>query len=275
MITSSIGSSCRRRGQVGDVAEVAQAVVAALVEREEADRLIAGDGALAQGRGDVVDAVRGADEYRAAAVADAVEDPAAGDVEEVAQAAHIDGGEDQAAEEDPVGVELAAGDQGEDQADDGRLEEGRDRPREAGPHVACAIEADAGEEQDGDQRREGEELERGAGNLGGVVAVGDERLDDERRKDRGEDPEDVDRQQRQPAGGGAVEVAAREQVEQVRRPGADVARVDLALLKGGVLGGRRELPVGGCGRVEIPVGSGSPSSCDIGHCVGQSASLHS
>ena len=61
--------------QLGELAEVGQALVAALVQREEADRLQQVVGVLKRVR-DLDDAVAGADQDRAALIAEPVEQPA-------------------------------------------------------------------------------------------------------------------------------------------------------------------------------------------------------
>ncbi len=204
-------------GEVGEVAERAQAVVGARRQRDVADEVHLAPVAAAERMRDLVDVLAAADEQRAARVAGLPQQPAGHLGVDPAEARDVDDPEAERGVEDVVAAELLAAEDGVDQRHDRDLEERGDDPCEAGAARAVGIEVRAREQQDRQQVGEGEEVARlPRGEVDGgreVVVALDQRLQQQRGEEREPDAGEVERQQR----GDPHQLAQRHEPQQERQ----------------------------------------------------------
>ena len=147
-------------GEPVDLAERAQPVLGARLQREVADEVDAGPRAAGQRVRNRLDVLARADQHGAAPVAGLREDPPGHPQVQRAQRADVDRGEEQRAVEDVVAREVVAAGEREHQRDHRRLEQRGDDPGQPGPACPLGVEVDAGEHQHGDQVGERDRLAR-------------------------------------------------------------------------------------------------------------------
>ena len=168
-------------------------------ERDEADDADRGVRAVPQRVGDRVDVRARADEHRAPLVARRAEDHPGEPLVGRAQQRDDRDREDQRAVEDVVRRELLAVHEREGQRDERHLEQpGHDRAH-ARARAAVRVQPRAGEEQDGQQVREGDDVLRLVDLRARIPVLEEHRLHAQRDEDREPDPGEVERGERQHA----------------------------------------------------------------------------